>query len=149
VEATPSDSGGSDLPLGVTGTDALLNVVGDRENSSTPYTTLVAAGAPKSLSVLSTPNATAGENDLFAATTASDGSTWAVGWAVDPNSGNHGTLTLQGVNGTWSVVPSPDPGAGDNGLAGVTAIPGGGLWAVGVSSPTKSSNFSTLILYHP
>jgi hypothetical protein len=148
VLSTPSDTGGSDLPLGVTGTDSLLNVVGDRESSSAPYTTLVAAGAPNKLSVLSTPNGSAGENDLFAATTASDGSAWAVGWAIDPNSGNHTTLTLQGVSGTWSVVPSPNPGVGDNGLAGVTAIPGGGLWAVGVTA-SGTSNFSTLILYHP
>jgi hypothetical protein len=134
--------------LGITGTDTLLNVVGDRESGAAPYTTLVAAGAPKNQSILSTPNSGAGENDLFAAASASDGSTWAVGWAIDPASGNHITLTMQGVNGTWSVVPSPNPGTGDNGLAGITAIPGGGMWAVGVTS-SGAGNFSTLIMYHP
>jgi hypothetical protein len=44
-------------------------------------------------------------------------------------------------------VPSPNTGTGDNGLAGITAVPGGGLWAVGVSS--SKGNFSTLIMYHP
>jgi Phosphoesterase family len=148
VLSTPADSAGSDLPLGVTGTDSLLNVVGDRESSTAPYTTLVAGGAPNRLSVLSTPNSGTGENDLFAAATAADGSTWAVGWGVDPSSVNHFTLTMQGVNGTWSIVPSPNPGGGDNGLAGITAIPGGGLWAVGVTS-SSTSDFSTLIMYHP
>jgi hypothetical protein len=85
---------------------------------------------------------------LFAAATAADASTWAVGWAIDPTSGNHFTLTLQGVNGTWSIVPSPNPGTADNGLAGITAIPGGGMWAVGVTS-SGTGNFSTLIMYHP
>ena len=148
VLSTPSDSGGSDLSLGVTGTDTLLNVVGDRESSTAPYTTLVAAGSPSRMSILSTPNSGTGENDLFAAATAADGSTWAVGWAIDPSTGNHFTLTEQGVSGTWSIVPSPNPGVGDNGLAGITAIPGGGLWAVGVTS-SGTSNFSTLIMYHP
>jgi hypothetical protein len=32
-------------------------------------------------------------------------------------------------------------------LLGIAAVPGGGLWAVGVTS--GNSNFSTLIMYHP
>jgi hypothetical protein len=147
VVSAPTDSGGSDVPLGITGTDALLSVVGDRETSVAPYTTLVVAGAPKSLATIATPNSGAGENDLFAATTAADGSTWAVGWFIDPSSGNHQTLIEHGVNGQWSIDTSPNPGSGDNGLAGVTAVPGGGLWAVGVSA--GKGNFSTLILHHP
>jgi hypothetical protein len=147
VLATPTDASASPLPLGITGNDALLNVVGDTESSSSPYTTLVAGGAPNKLSILGTPNSGAGENDLFAAATAADGSSWAVGWEIDPSSGNHQTLTLQGVSGTWSVVPSPSPGTSDNGLAGVTAIPGGGLWAVGIQ--TNNGNAATLILHHP
>jgi hypothetical protein len=145
--STPTDSSASPVPLGIAGNDTLLNVVGDGENSLNPYTTFVAAGAPNKLAVLSTPSNGAGENDLFAAATAADGSTWAVGWAVDPSSLNHSTLALQGVNGTWSIATSPNPGTGDNGLAGITAIPGGGLWAVGIT--TGNSNAATLILYHP
>jgi hypothetical protein len=88
------------------------------------------------------------ENDLFAATAAADGSTWADGWSIDPSTGNHETLTEQGVGGQWSIVPSPNPGAnGDNGLAGIASIPGGGLWAVGIA--TNNGNPSTLIEYHP
>jgi hypothetical protein len=147
VVSAPTDSGGSDVPLGITGTDALLSVVGDRETSVAPYTTLVVAGAPKSLANIATPNSGAGENDLFAATTAADGSTWAVGWFIDPSSGNHQTLIEHGVSAQWSIDASPNPGSGDNGLAAVTAVPGGGLWAVGVTA--GKGNFSTLILHHP
>jgi hypothetical protein len=147
VLSTPSDASASPLPLGITGNDSLLSVVGDTESGLAPYTTLVASGAPNKLSILGTPNSGAGENDLFAAATAADGSTWAVGWAIDPTSGNHQTLALQGAGGAWSVVPTPSPGTTDNGLAGITAIPGGGLWAVGIQ--TNNGNAATLILYHP
>lgn len=147
VLPTPVDATATPVPLGITGNDSLLSVVGDAENSLNPYTTFVASGAPGSLSVLTTPSQGTGENDLFAATTAADGTAWAVGWVVDPSSLNHLTLALQGVNGTWSLVSSPSPGTGDNGLAGVTGIPGGGLWAVGIT--TGNANAATLIMYHP
>jgi hypothetical protein len=146
VLSTPNDATASPLPLGIAGNDAALDVVGDIESSTAPYTTLVAAGAPGSLQILSTPSNGAGENDLFAAATASDGSTWAVGWYIN-GSGTHQTLVEHGVGGMWSLVASPNVGTGDNGLAGITAIPGGGLWAVGVSS--SKGNFATLILHHP
>jgi hypothetical protein len=90
-----------------------------------------------------------GENDLFGVATATDGSTWAVGWDIDPATGNHDPLVLHGVNGVWSLIPSPSFAVGsDIGLAAITAIPGGGLWAVGVTATSKS-NYSTLIEFHP
>jgi hypothetical protein len=147
VLSTPTDASATPVPLGITGNDTLLSVVGDAENSLNPYTTFVAGGSPSKQSILSTPSVGTGENDLFAAATASDGSTWAVGWYIDPSSGNHQTLALQGIGGTWSVASTPNPGTGDNGLAGIAAIPGGGLWAVGIQ--TNNSNAATLIMYHP
>jgi hypothetical protein len=134
------------VPLGITGSDSALSVVGDNESSTAPYTTLVAAGPPNKLMILSTPNNGTAENDLFGAATASDGSVWSVGWYINAD-GTHQTLTEQGVGGTWSLVSSPNVGTGDNGLAGVAGIPGGGVWAVGVSS--SKGSFSTLILWHP
>jgi hypothetical protein len=59
-----------------------------------------------------------------------------------PN-GSEQTLTEHGVNGTWSIVASPSSGTGDKGFAGIAGIPGGGLWAVGVTA--NNGNFSTLI----
>jgi hypothetical protein len=101
------------------------------------------------LTIQNTPNAGNGENDLFAAATAADGSTWAVGWDINTTTGNHDPLILQGKNGVWSLVSSPSLGASDSGFAAVTAIPGGGLWAVGVTGKaTGNGNYSTLIEYH-
>ncbi len=143
---SPADATESLTTLGVTGSDTALTLVGDRESGTAPYTTEVAAGAPSSLSLVSSPNTGAGENDLFGATTAADGSTYAVGWSVDPSSLNHNSLIEHGVGGQWSIDTTPDPGTGDNGFAGITAIPGGGLWAVGVFS--GSGNNATLIAFH-
>jgi hypothetical protein len=143
VLPAPSDPTETLTPYGITGSDTALTIVGDRESSTAPYTTLVAAGAPNSLSLLNSPNNGTGEQDLFAATTAPDGSTWAAGWFLN---GSEQTLTEHGVNGTWSIVASPSPGTGDNGFAGIAGIPGGGLWAVGVTS--NNGNFSTLIAHN-
>ena len=144
----PSDPSASALPLGVIGTATSLTIVGQQETDTAPYTTYVAAGAPGSLSLQTTPNAGDGENDLFAVTIAEDGTTWAVGWDIHPATDTHDPLVLQGVNGAWSVVPSPKFAAGsDSGFAAITAIPGGGLWAVGVTA-TSTSNYSTLIEHH-
>jgi hypothetical protein len=144
--SAPADATESLTTLGVTGSDAALTLVGDRENGTAPYTTEVAAGAPSSLSLVSSPNSGTGENDLFGAATAADASTYAVGWSVDPSTLSHNSLIEHGVNGQWSIDTTPNPGTGDNGFAGITAIPGGGLWAVGVFS--ASGNTSTLIAHH-
>jgi hypothetical protein len=149
VISGPNDPSASELPLGVTATASALTVVGQQETDIAPYTTYVAAGAANSLSIQATPNAGAGENDLFGVATAADGSTWAVGWDIDPATDNHNPLVLQGVKGVWSLVPSPSFAAeSDSGFAAITAIPGGGLWAVGVTASSKS-NYSALIEFHP
>jgi len=150
VISSPADSA-SALPLGLTATASSLAVVGQQETDTAPYTTYVAAGTPGSLSLQTTPNAGTGENDLFAAATAADGTAWAVGWDIDTTTGNHDPLVLQGVNGVWSLVSTPALTAGaDSGFAAITAIPGGGLWAVGVTSnPNGGGSYSTLIEYHP
>ena len=109
----------------------------------------MAAGASSRLSIVPTPNSGTSENDLFAAATAADGSTWAVGWDIDTTTGNHDPLVLQGVRGSWSLVSTPGLQTGsDSGFAAITAIPGGGLWAVGVTGSSKG-NYKTLIEHHP
>jgi Phosphoesterase family len=143
---SPVDASQSLDPFGITATGAGLSIVGDRETDVTPYTTLVASGAESSLGLLATPNNGSEENDLFAATTAADGSTWAAGWYIDSATGKHETLTEHGVGGQWSLTPSPNPGAGENGLAGIGAVPGGGVWAVGISEGNHAP--STLIEFH-
>jgi hypothetical protein len=149
VVSSPADVSTSALPLGITATGTSLTLVGEQETDTAPYTNYVAAGTSRSLSIQSTPNAGTGENDLFATAAAADGSIWAVGWDIDTTSGNHDPLILQGVNGVWALSSNPVLGTGyDSGFAGVGAIPGGGVWAVGVTGTSKS-NYSTLIEWHP
>jgi hypothetical protein len=147
VVASALDTTASALPLGITVTGSTVTTVGQQETDTVPYTTYVASGVPGAQSIVSSPNAGSQENDLFGAATAPDGSTWAVGWNLDTSTGNHDPLVLQGVSGVWSLIATPNLGTGDNGLAAIAAIPGGGLWAVGVTS--SKGNYSTLIEYHP
>lgn len=136
------------VPLGSTATPSGLTAVGEQETDTTPSTTWAAFGTTMGFSPIATPNGLAGENDLFAATTAADGSTWAAGWSDDPSSLNHSTLMEHGLGGTWTVDSTPNPGAnGDNGFAGIDAIPGGGVWAAGIA--TNNGNAQALIEYHP
>lgn len=149
VVASPSDASASALPLGLTATASSVTVVGEQETDTAPYTSYVTVGAANALSIQSTPNLGLGENDPFAVTIANDGSTWVAGWAVDPATDLHDPLVLQGVNGVFSLVSVPNPSTGgDSGFAAITTIPGGGMWAVGVTA-TSASNYSTLIEFHP
>jgi hypothetical protein len=149
VVTSPADGSSSALPLGVTATASSLTLVGEQETDTVPYTSYVAAGAPTALSIQSTPNLGTGENDPFAVAIANDGTTWVVGWAINPTSDLHDPLVLQGVNGVFTLVSVPNPAnGGDSGFVAITAIPGGGLWAVGATATSKS-NYSTLIEFHP
>jgi hypothetical protein len=148
VVTSPTDASTA-LPLGVTATASTLTVVGEQESDTAPYTNYVTAGAPTALAIQSTPTLGTGENDPFAVTIANDGSTWVVGWAINPASDLHDPLVLQGVNGTFSLVSVPNPSnGGDSGFAAITTIPGGGMWAVG-GTATAKSNVATLIEFHP
>lgn len=142
---SPADTTESLLPYAVTGTDSALTIVGNRATDAAPFTTLAATGAPSSLALQTTPNAT-GENNLYAATTAADGTIYASGWSVDPNTGVYLSEILHNTGGQWTIDSTPSPGGGTNGFAGISAVPGGGVWAAGVTS--NKGNNSTLIAYH-
>jgi hypothetical protein len=146
---SPAGPSATVLPLGIDATPLHVTIVGQHETDTAPYTTYVASGAPKEISIRTTPNNGTGENDLFGVTIAADGSKWAAGWDIVDSSGDHAPLVLHGVDGVWSLIPTPSFAAGtDNGLGGITAIPGGGVWAVGVQTNAQG-NYSTLIEYHP
>jgi hypothetical protein len=146
----PADATESLVPLAVDAAPGRLTLVGERESDAAPNTTLVAAGAPSAPGLLPTPSAGTGENDLFSVATATDGSTWAAGWYIVPSTGNHEPLLEHRVGGAWTLAPSPDLSAdgGDNGFAGLAAVPGGGLWAVGTRT-NNAGNPATLIEHHP
>jgi hypothetical protein len=143
---TPVDANATALPLGVAATPYSLTVVGQQETDKAPYTTYVAAGPSSRVSIQDSPNSGAGENDLFGAATAADGSTWAVGWDINTKTGNHNPLALT-KGSKWSLVSTPSLGGADSGFAAIAAIPGGGLWAVGVTG-NSAGNYATLIEYH-
>jgi hypothetical protein len=146
---SPADASASALPLGVAATASSLTVVGEQETDTVPYTSYVASGSPTALAIQPTPTMGTGENDPFAVTIANDGSTWVVGWAINPTTDLHDPLVLQGVNGTFSLVSVPNPSnGGDSGFEAITTVPGGGMWAVG-GTATAKSNVSTFIEFHP
>jgi hypothetical protein len=148
VVNSPADAATA-LPLGLTAAGSSLTLVGEQETDAAPYTSYVASGAPTALAIQSTPTLGTGENDPFAVTIGNDGTTWIVGWAINPTSDLHDPLVLQGVNGTFSLASVPNPSnGGDSGFAAITTVPGGGIWAVGVTATSKS-NYSTLIEFHP
>jgi hypothetical protein len=115
---SPADNTESLMAYGVTGSDTALTVAGNRGSDTAPFTTFVASGAPGNLSLATTPDAT-GENNLYALTTAADGSTYAAGWSVDPGTGVYLSEILHGVNGQWTIdttptraaVPTASPGS--------------------------------------
>ena len=96
------------------------------------------------------PNVGVQENVLYAVSMPSAGKAWAAGYFVNGKFQQQ-TLIEHFDGNAWSVIPSPSLGSGtDSGFAAITAIPGGGLWAVGVTAPTKGAgSYSTLIEFHP
>jgi hypothetical protein len=146
---SPTDPTESLDPLGLTATPAAVTAVGERESDVTPNTTMVASGLPNNVELLATPSQGSGENDLFSVATRANGMQWAAGWYIDPASGNHEPIIERGIGGSWSITPTPDLSAdqGDNGFAGIAAVPGGGLWAVGIQT-NADGNLATLIESH-
>jgi hypothetical protein len=148
VTKTEEDPTESLDPFGLNATASGVTVVGARESDRTPFTTLVASGTESGVTLQSSPSAGTGENDLFGAATAADGSTWAVGWHVVEGPENvHRTLIEHRVNGQWSLEASPNPSTEENGFSSITAIPGGGLWAAGITT-NIAGNPATLIAFH-
>jgi hypothetical protein len=135
-------------PFGLDATASGVTVVGARESDETPFTTLAASGTESGVTLQSSPSTGTGENDLFGATTAADGSRWAAGWyVVEGPEDVHRTLLEHEVNGQWSPVASPNPSEEENGFSSITAIPGGGLWAAGITTNSEG-NPATLIAFH-
>jgi hypothetical protein len=151
---SPKDATESLDPLGIDAHRGALTIVGQRESDTVPNTTLVASGTSSSVTLRTTPNVGAGENDLFSVTRAAKRSEWAAGWYIDPtNGGNHEPLVEHRVNGIWQVDKSVDTDSfasdgGDNGFASIAAIPRGGLWAVGVQTIASTGATQTLIEHH-
>jgi hypothetical protein len=76
-----------------------------------------------------------GQGDLNGVAAVDRDDVWAVGQTVVNSGGDYkvSPLLLHWDGSTWSRVTAPTEG--DASLSAVTAIPGGGLWAVGTQGP--------------
>jgi len=108
--------------------------VGEQTNNSNVTQTLIEQWNGTQWSVVSSPNPGTGGGFLFGVTSLSSSNAWAVG------GGNGLTQTLvEHWNGTqWSIVSSPtappNSGGSVTDLAGIAAVSGNDLWAVGTNS---------------
>ena len=87
-------------------------------------------------SVVQSPNASTGNNELHAVASISATDVWAVGTSEN-TLGNTQTLTLHWDGTAWSIVPSPTTGMVEGNLFGVAAVSTSDVWAVGSFAPTK------------
>jgi hypothetical protein len=105
---------------------------------SAPHIPLVAppdggatpTSCPLTWQVVASPNAGASGDYLFGAAAAGSSDVWAVGYFYE-NSFNIQTRVEHWDGSAWTIVPSPNPGAGFSSLAGVAAVSGNDVWAVG------------------
>ena len=83
--------------------------------------------------IVSSPNASLGDNYLNSVSAISTNDAWAVGQAAsDATPTSHNTLTEHWDGTQWSIVSSPNPiTATDSVLMGVSALSGSDAWAVG------------------
>ncbi len=87
-------------------------------------------------SVVASPNATPGNNELHAVASISANDVWAVGTSEN-TLGNDQTLILHWDGTVWSIVASPTTGMVEGNLLGVAAVATNDVWAVGSFLPTK------------
>ena len=80
-------------------------------------------------------------NGLQSVAAKSTTSAWAVGTRRATPGSALRTLTERWNGSSWATVASPSPGSGDDWLFGVTAVPGGGFWAVGTTGSATLTEF--------
>ncbi len=93
-------------------------------------TTAVAQAQAAPWSVVKSPNASSGNNELFGAASISATDVWAVG-EFTTASGLMQPLTLHWNGRKWSIVKSPTASSGNNILRAVAAVSATDVWAVG------------------
>jgi hypothetical protein len=99
-------------------------------------------------SVVPSPNASPGNNELHAVASVSANDVWAVGDVVISSLSAH-TLIEQWNGTSWSVVKSPNPSSAFNVLDAAAADPSSGqAWAVGQST-AASGAAQTLTEFNP
>ncbi len=138
--------------------------VGQQAGAGFPNQALIEHWDGKGWSVVSSP-ADASASSLPLGVTATAASLTLVG-EQETDTAPYTTYVAAGAPSALSIQTTPNAGTGENdlflvstpslgtgsdtGFAAIAAIPGGGMWAVGVTAPGKGGgNYSTLIEFHP
>ena len=104
----------------------------------TPTATVIEHYNGTSWSVVPSPSAGTAPT-LTGVSASSAGNVWAVGYDTPAGATTPQTLTLNWNGSAWSTVTSPDVGS-SSALGSVSALPGGGVQAVGYSGVAGSYN---------
>jgi len=91
-----------------------------------------------SWSVVSTPNATDGYNELYGVAPISAADVWAVGYHNIANYGSEKTLALHWDGAAWTIVPTANIGPNASELKAVAGVAGNDVWAVGFGASTSN-----------
>jgi hypothetical protein len=152
VAPGPAQHGYTFDPYAATVSGSQLVAVGTKEDGKDPQSSLAFTVTGSHAATSVTPQVGSFENDFYGLTSAGK-TTWAAGRSADsdPNVQNHVTLVEQLVHGRWTVMPTPNPGGtgGDNGFGGISAAPGGPVWAVGTYKTSSSANQTLIERYVP
>jgi hypothetical protein len=74
---------------------------------------------------------------------------WAVGSKLGGLPTGNGTVAMEWNGSAWNVVPTPGSSTDGSALRDVTAVPGGGLWAVGSEEDVSTGfGFSEPVAMH-
>jgi hypothetical protein len=113
--------------------------------SITPRSLMLRRGPTTGWAEVPVPAAESGSRDqLLSVTAASSASVWAVGYYSSPSTGLYDPLLVEGT--AAGATTHQEPALGMSATAwGVSATPGGTVWAVGYTSPPSGGN-ATLIL---
>jgi hypothetical protein len=89
-------------------------------------------------SVVPSPNATPGYNELYGAAAVSTSDVWAVGYHNIANYGSEKTMALHWDGTRWSIVRTRNMGPNANMLRAVSAVSSNDVWAVGLGASTSN-----------
>jgi hypothetical protein len=88
--------------------------------------------------VVPSPNATDGYNELYGVAAVSSTDVWAVGYHNIANYGSEKTMALHWNGTNWALVPTANIGPNANELKAVAALARGDVWAVGFGASTNN-----------
>jgi hypothetical protein len=88
--------------------------------------------------VVSTPNATEGYNELYGLAPISTTDVWAVGYHNIANYGSEKSMALHWDGAAWTIVPTANIGPNANELKAVAGVARNDVWAVGFGASTSN-----------